>query len=143
MEAALRAAGEAFAVGEVPVGAVIWREGRVIANSRNETEATKDPSAHAEVLAIRRAAALLGNWRLEGCVLCVTLEPCTMCAGAIRLSRVPTVIYGAADPRMGAFGSLFDLSQDPRLGPVPRVISGVKESDCSGILKGFFEQRRG
>jgi tRNA(adenine34) deaminase len=139
---ALSAAAEAASAGEVPVGAVIWRDGSVIADSRNETEASKDPTAHAEVLAIRRAAAKLKNWRLEGCVLCVTLEPCTMCAGAIRLARIPTVVYGAYDPGMGAFGSLYDLSEDRRLGPVPRVISGVKESDCSGILKRFFESCR-
>ena len=143
MEMALSAAAAAAGAAEVPVGAVLWFDGTVIADSRNETEASKDPTAHAEVLAIRRAAAKLNNWRLEGCILCVTLEPCTMCAGAIRLARVPTIIYGASDPRMGAFGSLYDLSEDKRLGPVPRVIYGVKESDCSGILKGFFEKRRG
>jgi tRNA(adenine34) deaminase len=128
--------------GEVPVGAVFYHENQVIASAHNLVETNNDASAHAEVLVIREAAQKLGNWRLESGVLCVTLEPCTMCLGLIRLSRIKNVIFGASDPRLGAMGSLYDLSLDPRLGIPPRVVRGVAEQECVKVLRDFFELRR-
>ncbi len=142
MESALEQAEKAFGCSEVPVGAALGHSGKVIAAAANGMEGRTDATAHAEMLVMREAASRLGNWRLKDCVLCVTLEPCTMCAGAIRLSRLPAVIYGARDPRAGAFGSLYDLSQDARLGDPVRVVSGVEEDRCVKLLKDFFAAKR-
>lgn len=142
MGAALEQAEMALGQNEVPVGAAIGYQDSILAVAANRMEQGVDASAHAEMLVMRQAAKQLGNWRLKDCVLCVTLEPCTMCAGAIRLSRVATVIYGASDPRAGAFGSLYDLSQDSRLGAPVRVIKGIEEERCSKVLKSFFTARR-
>lgn len=129
--------------GDVPVGAVIIGPGgEVLALGRNEREAVKDPSAHAEIVAMRRAAADLKDWRLEECTLVVTLEPCVMCAGAIVAARIPRVVFGAWDERVGASGSLYDVLRDARLGKPIEVISGVLEAECSAQLTQFFEGRR-
>ena len=130
--------------GDVPVGAVMLdASGEVLALGRNEREANHDPSAHAEIVAIRKASADRGDWRLEDCTLVVTLEPCVMCAGAIVAARIPRVVFGAWDDRVGASGSLYDLLRDARLGKPVEVISGVLESECSEQLKQFFEDKRG
>jgi tRNA(adenine34) deaminase len=129
---------------DVPVGAVVLGPGgAVIGVGHNDREGSGDPTAHAEVLALRRAAAAVGAWRLSGCTLVVTLEPCTMCAGAIVLSRVDRVVYGADDPKAGAAGSLFDLLRDRRLNSRPEVVRGVLELECAAVLRAFFEGRRG
>lgn len=127
---------------DVPVGAVIVRDGAVIARGHNRREADGDPTAHAEVLAIRAAAEVLGSWRLEGCTLVVTLEPCTMCAGAIVLARIPRVIYGATDPKAGAAGSLMDVLDDPRLNHRADTTAGVRAQECGELLRAFFRARR-
>lgn len=128
---------------DVPVGAVIIDEsGNVIAQAANMREAQHDPTAHAEVLAIRWAAERLGTWRLDNATLIVTLEPCVMCAGAIVLSRLSRVVFGAWDPKAGAAGSLFDILRDRRLNHRPEVISGVREEECGQILRDFFIQQR-
>ena len=132
------------ATGDVPVAAlVIDKSGDVIGHARNEREATGDPTAHAEVLAIRRAADHRGAWRLEECTLVVTLEPCVMCAGAILSSRIPTVVFGAWDEKAGAAGSLFDLLRDRRLNHRVEVIGGVEEAACARLLREFFDERPG
>lgn len=132
------------ATGDVPVAAlVIDKNGEVIGHARNEREATGDPTAHAEVLAIRRAADHRGAWRLEECTLVVTLEPCVMCAGAILSSRIPTVVFGAWDEKAGAAGSLFDLLRDRRLNHRVEVIGGVEEAACALLLREFFDERPG
>ena len=144
MQLALAEARRALEHDDVPVGAVVLSPtGEVLGAAHNDRERTGDPTAHAEVLALRGAAAAVGAWRLTGCTLVVTLEPCTMCAGAIVLSRVARVVYGAADPKAGAAGSLFDLLRDRRLNSRPEVISGVQAEECSALLTDFFEQRRG
>ena len=128
---------------DVPVGAVIIDEnGNVIAQAANMREAQHDPTAHAEVLAIRWAAERLGTWRLDQATLVVTLEPCVMCAGAIILSRLSRVVFGAWDPKAGAAGSLYDLLRDRRLNHRPEVISGIREIECGQILRDFFSDRR-
>ena len=128
---------------DVPVGAVIIDEnGNVIAQAANMREAQHDPTAHAEVLAIRWAAERLGTWRLDQATLVVTLEPCVMCAGAIVLSRISRLVFGAWDPKAGAAGSLYDLLRDRRLNHRPEVISGVREIECGQILRDFFSDRR-
>ncbi len=128
---------------EVPVGAVILdRDQGVIARAHNRREADVDPTAHAEIVAIRAAARALGSWRLEGCTLVVTLEPCTMCAGAIVAARIERVVYGAADPKAGAAGSLWDVLRDRRLNHRAEVIGGVLAEDCAALLREFFGQRR-
>jgi tRNA(adenine34) deaminase len=133
------AAGDA----DVPVGAVVLdAAGMVIARARNRREADADPTAHAEIVAIRSAARALGSWRLAGCTLVVTLEPCTMCAGAVTAARLSRLVYGAADPRAGAAGSLWDVLHDRRLGPDVEVIGGVLAAECGGLLRDFFEQLR-
>ncbi|MBN8548676.1 MAG: nucleoside deaminase [Deltaproteobacteria bacterium] len=142
MQASLAEAKRAASFGEVPVGAVVAQGKEIIAFGRNEMELRCDPTAHAEVLAIRRATQVLGNWRLTESVLCVTLEPCTMCMGAIRLARIPVIVYGARDERMGAAGSLYDLSLDSRLGAGPRIISGICEKEAAEVLSEFFQHRR-
>ncbi|MCN9243169.1 tRNA adenosine(34) deaminase TadA [Streptomyces sp. RY43-2] len=142
MRLALDEAGRATAGGDVPVGAVLLgTDGSVLATGHNEREATGDPTAHAEILALRRAAAALGEWRLSGCTLVVTLEPCTMCAGALQQSRVDRVVYGARDEKAGAAGSLWDLVRDRRLNHRPEVIEGVLADECARLLTDFFRTR--
>ncbi|MEV5507717.1 tRNA adenosine(34) deaminase TadA [Streptomyces orinoci] len=142
MQEALAEAERAPATGDVPVGAVVLGpDGTVIGRGRNEREATGDPTGHAEVLAIRAAARTMGEWRLTGCTLVVTLEPCTMCAGAIVLSRLDRVVYGAADEKAGAAGSLWDVVRDRRLNHRPEVVSGVLADRCSALLTEFFRAR--
>ncbi|EDY67096.2 deaminase [Streptomyces pristinaespiralis ATCC 25486] len=144
MRLALGEADRAAQGGDVPVGAVVLSgEGTILAVGHNEREATGDPTAHAEVLAIRRAAAVLGEWRLTGCTLVVTLEPCTMCAGALVQSRVARVVYGARDDKAGAAGSLWDVVRDRRLNHRPEVVSGVLGEECSKQLTAFFRDRPG
>jgi tRNA(adenine34) deaminase len=143
MAHALELARSAGAEGEVPVGAVLVREGRVLAAGANRTITDSDPTAHAEVVAIREAARLLGDWRLTETTLYVTLEPCAMCAGAIVLARIPRVVYGADDPKAGMGGSLGNLLQDPRLNHRCEVVRGVKAAEAGEILKAFFRARRG
>ncbi|MFJ6466146.1 tRNA adenosine(34) deaminase TadA [Streptomyces sp. NPDC091387] len=139
---ALDEADRAAAAGDVPVGAVVLApDGTPLAAGHNEREATGDPTAHAEILALRRAAAALGAWRLSGCTLVVTLEPCTMCAGALVQSRVARVVYGARDEKAGAAGSLWDVVRDRRLNHRPEVIPGVLEADCAARLTAFFRHR--
>ena len=141
--AALEVARAAAALGEVPVGAVVLSaSGDVLASAHNEREALSDPTAHAEVLALRRAGAALGSWQLVGCTLAVTLEPCTMCAGALVLARVSRLVFGAWDAKAGAVGSLWDVVRDRRLNHRPEVIAGVREADCSALLAEFFAGRR-
>lgn len=142
MAEALREAAHAAAKGEVPVGAVIAHKEAIIARAHNTTEASATVTAHAEMHAINRASQTLGGWRLSDCILCVTLEPCTMCLGAIRLARIPTIIFGAGDSRQGAVGSLYDLSQDERLGNPIRVISNIQQKECEEILSQFFKKLR-
>ena len=142
MQAALEEAKKAFDLGEVPVGAVVVRDGEIIARAHNLTETSKDPTAHAEILAIREAARVLGGWRLIGCGLYVTMEPCSMCAGAIVWSRIEHLYYGAKDPKAGAAGSLFDIPGDIRLNHNPGVTGGVMEEECSAIVKDFFRALR-
>ncbi|MEU6481724.1 tRNA adenosine(34) deaminase TadA [Streptomyces sp. NPDC047017] len=143
MRLALEQAGGAVRGGDVPVGAVVLAAdgSTVLAAAHNEREATGDPTAHAEVLAIRRAAERTGRWRLSGCTLVVTLEPCTMCAGAIVLSRLDRVVYGARDEKAGAAGSLWDVVRDRRLNHRPEVIEGVLAGECAGVLTEFFRTR--
>jgi tRNA(adenine34) deaminase len=135
---------EAMTAGEdVPVGAVVLdAEGTVIGRGRNRREALGDPTAHAEIIAIRTAGQARGDWRLDDCTLVVTLEPCTMCAGAVLLGRLRRLVYGARDPRAGAAGSIWDVLHDPRLGEPVEVISGVLEAECSALLRDFFARRR-
>jgi tRNA(adenine34) deaminase len=143
MREALDEAQKALVHGDVPVGAVVLdAQGTVLARAHNDREGSGDPTAHAEVLAIRRASAELGGWRLEGCTLVVTLEPCTMCAGAIVLSRLQRVVYGAVDLKAGAAGSLWDVLRDRRLNHRPEVLPGVLEQECGAVLTSFFAGRR-
>ncbi len=142
MQEALVEARTAAVHDEVPVGAVIAYKGSIIARGRNTTEADQTVVSHAELNAINAAARVLNNWRLSECVLCVTLEPCTMCLGAIRLARIPTIILGAGDSKQGAVGSLYDLSQDTRLGAAVRVITGFRTAECGSILQEFFRRSR-
>jgi tRNA(adenine34) deaminase len=143
MRLALAVAGRARAGGDVPVGAVVLdAQGAVIGEGFNRRELDADPTAHAEVLALRAAAQRAGQWRLEGCTLVVTLEPCTMCAGALVLSRVDRVVFGAFDPKAGAVGSLWDVVRDPRLNHRPEVAAGVLAEECAGILREFFAAHR-
>lgn len=142
MDEALRQADEAARHGEVPVGAVIVCEGRVIARGRNEPIGASDPTAHAEIRALRQAALVMGNYRLPGCTLYATLEPCTMCAGAILHARIATLVYGAADPKTGACGSVIDVPAVALLNHQTRVVSGVRADRCGQVLREFFAQRR-
>ena len=143
MRAALAEARAAPDSGDVPVGAVILdASGTVIARGRNRREADGDPTAHAEIVAIRAAARAVGEWRLEGLTLVVTLEPCTMCAGAITAARLSRVVFGAADPRAGAVGSLWDVVRDQRLAPVPEVIGEVLADECLNVIRRFFSEHR-
>ena len=140
-----RALAEAIAAekqDEVPVGALIVRDGRVLAAAHNQRETLRDPTAHAEMIAITQAAEAIGSWRLEGCTLYVTLEPCPMCAGAIVQARIPTVVYGAADPKAGAVRTLFQLLDDARLNHRCEIVAGVLAEPCGAILSDFFRRRR-
>jgi tRNA(adenine34) deaminase len=142
MRQALDQAEQAFAEGEVPVGAVIVHTGRIVGAGYNQREQLCDPTAHAEMIAITQAAESLGSWRLEDCTLYCTLEPCPMCAGALVQARVPTVIYGTADPKAGACHSLFRIADDPRLNHRAIVIGGVMQAECRALLQEFFAQQR-
>jgi tRNA(adenine34) deaminase len=142
MRLALREAERALEHDDVPIGAVVVHEGEVLAAARNEREFRGDPTAHAEVLALREASARLGTWRLLDTVLYVTLEPCAMCAGAIVLGRVPRVIYAADDPKAGAAGSVLDVLAEPRLNHRPVVDRGLLAAEAAGMLRAFFASRR-
>jgi tRNA(adenine34) deaminase len=142
MRLALDEAAAAEALGEVPVGAVVVRAGELVARGHNLTHTLQDPSAHAEMVAIRRAAQIIGHWRLLDCTLYVTLEPCTMCSGAIVLARVPRLVYGAPDPKAGMTGSLGNLVQHPRLNHRVDLVGGVLERACGDVLRAFFRARR-
>ena len=143
MDWALILAGEAAANGDVPIGAIVLdAAGEVIGQGYNRREVDHDPTAHAEVVAIRQAASRLGSWRLEGCTLVVTLEPCLMCAGSILLARIPRVIMGAWEEKMGATGSQYDVLRDRRYPHTVEVISGVREQECAEILRAFFKEHR-
>jgi tRNA(adenine34) deaminase len=143
MRRALEAARGCLAHGDVPIGAVVTSGGEVVALAGNERELRGDPTAHAEVLALRSASAALGTWRLEGCSLYVTLEPCAMCAGAVVLSRVDRLVFGAADPKAGFAGSLGDLVRDQRLNHRAEVTGGVLAEESGELLRAFFRDRRG
>jgi tRNA(adenine34) deaminase len=142
MALAIERAREAERHGDVPIGAVIASGEEVLAAAGNERELRADPTAHAEILAIRAAAEGLGGWRLPGTTLYVTLEPCAMCAGAIVLARIPSVVFGASDPKAGAAGSVLDLLAEPALNHRPEVTGGVLEAECAGLLREFFASRR-
>ena len=144
MRLALAEAELALGAGDVPVGAVVVSaDGVLLGSGHNEREAGGDPTAHAELLALRRAAAAVRHWRLSGCTLVVTLEPCTMCAGALVLSRVDRVVFGATDPKAGAVGSLWDVVRDRRLNHRPEVMAGVLADEAGDLLRTFFQRARG
>jgi len=142
MELALAEARRAEEHGDVPIGAALLRDGELLAAAGNERELRGDPTAHAEVLAIRAAAAALGGWRLADTTLYVTLEPCAMCAGAIVLARIPTVVFAAPDPKAGAAGSVLDVLAEPALNHRPHVIAGVHAAESATLLRNFFASRR-
>ena len=142
MRMALAEAERALEENEVPIGAVIVREGRVIASAHNQREQLRDPTAHAEMIAITQAAGAIGSWRLEGCTLYVTIEPCPMCAGAILQARIPFLVYGAPDPKAGAVHTLYQLLSDPRLNHRPQITAGVLLAPCGEILTRFFQAQR-
>jgi len=142
MGLAIERAREAEAHGDVPIGAVIARDGEPLAAAGNERELRRDPTAHAEILAIRAAAEALGGWRLPDTTLYVTLEPCAMCAGAIVLARIPAVVFGAPDPKAGAVGSVLNVLAEPTLNHRPAVTAGVMEDECASLLREFFASRR-
>jgi tRNA(adenine34) deaminase len=142
MGIALREAKKAADRGEVPIGAIIVRHGAIIGRGYNLRESRQDPAAHAELIAIRQAARKIGNWRLTNTSLYVTLEPCIMCMGAILLARIERVIFGCFDPKGGAAGSLYDLSDDARLNHSVTLLSGIRQSECSSLLSGFFADLR-
>ena len=143
MKIALREAQKAYDIKEIPVGAVIVHEGRIIAQAHNQRELLHDPTAHAEMIAITQAADHLKSWRLENCLMYVTLEPCPMCAGAIVLARIRALVFGAWDPKAGAAGSLMNILQDSRLNHRVEITAGVMENECGAILKDFFVRLRG
>ena len=142
MRSAITEAVKARSKAEVPIGAVIVKGDKIIARGHNLRETSQDPTGHAELIAIRKAARKLGSWRLLDTVLYVTMEPCTMCMGAIILARIPTVVFGCLDPKGGAAGSLFDLSNDARLNHRVELVPRVLESECSALLTGFFAELR-
>jgi tRNA(adenine34) deaminase len=142
MRLAIREAERALEHGDVPIGAVVMRDGEVIGAGHNERELRQDPTAHAEMLALRQAAIAVGSWRVLDSVLYVTLEPCAMCAGAIVLARVPRVVYGTVDPKAGAAGSVLDVLAEPRLNHRPEVSAGLLAADCAALLTDFFGSRR-
>lgn len=141
MRKALDLAYKAAKKDEVPVGALIVRDGKILSTGYNKRETKKSPTAHAELLAIKKAAKKLGGWRLTRCTLYVTLEPCPMCAGAIINARIPRVVFGAADPKAGAFGSLYNLAEG-KLNHTPKTVSGVLQNECGGILSSYFKNKR-
>jgi tRNA(adenine34) deaminase len=142
MRLALREAERVLEHDDVPIGCVVAHEGEVVAAAGNERELRGDPTAHAEVLALREASRVLGGWRLDGAALYVTLEPCAMCAGAIVLARVPRVVYGTADPKAGAAGSVLDVLSEPRLNHRPEVAGGLLADESAELLRAFFSVRR-
>jgi tRNA(adenine34) deaminase len=142
MRLALREADRALEHEDVPIGAVLVRDGEVVAAAHNERELRQDPTAHAEIIALREAADAMGTWRLLDTVLYVTLEPCAMCAGAIVLARVPRVVFGASDPKAGACGSVLDILGEARLNHRPDVAGGLLAGECGGLLSAFFASRR-
>jgi tRNA(adenine34) deaminase len=142
MRLALREAERAAEHEDVPIGAVVAHDGEVIGAAHNERELLADPTAHAEILALRQAAKTLGSWRVLDAVLYVTLEPCAMCAGAIVLARVPRLVYGASDPKAGACGSVLDVVGEPRLNHRPQVAGGLLAGECGALLSEFFASRR-
>ena len=139
---ALEEAKKAAAMGEVPVGAVIVKDGEIIGRGHNETETEKDPTAHAEIIAIRQAAAHLGGWRLSGCDMFVTIEPCSMCAGAIVWSRIRKLYIGTPDPKSGACGSIFNIPQEPKLNHFTEIETGLMRDECALLMKDFFKKLR-
>ena len=143
MRIALEEARSAAAQGEIPVGAVLMKDGEVIARAHNRREADHDPTAHAEMLCMRQAARILGDWRLRGCTLYVTLEPCPMCAGAMVMSQLSHCVYGAADDKQGCCGSVYDLPGDPALAGRTQWQSGVMAEEAGDLLRSFFAGRRG
>jgi tRNA(adenine34) deaminase len=142
MDLAIEEAEVAANHGDVPIGAVVVRDGDVIGQGHNRREVDQDPTAHAEMLALRQAADAVGSWRLDGCSLYVTLEPCTMCAGALVLARIDTLVFGADDPKAGAVGALYDIPRDPRLNHQVTVVRGVAADRCGDLLRTFFQSRR-
>ena len=142
MRQAISQAGNAWALGEVPVGAVVVRDGEIIATGFNQPIGTHDPTAHAEIMALRAAATILGNYRLPGCELFVTLEPCIMCSGAMMHARLKRVVFGAPDPKTGACGSVTNLFAERRLNHHTDVVGGVLAEECGALLKDFFAERR-
>src|SRR5690242_5138214 len=142
MRLALREAARALDHDDVPIGALVVREGEVIGAGHNERELRADPTAHAEMIALREAARTLGSWRVLDSVMYVTLEPCAMCAGAIVLARLPRVVFGATDPKAGAAGSVFNVLEEPRLNHRPQVESGLLAEECADLLRSFFAPRR-
>jgi len=142
MQQALAEAEAAARLGEVPIGAVLVHQGSIVGRGYNLRETSNDPTTHAEMVAIRQAAKALGSWRLLDCTLYVTLEPCVMCMGAIILARVPRLVYGCRDPRVGAVGSIYDFSRDDRFNHRVEVTEGVLASECSELLSGFFQSLR-
>lgn len=142
MQEALKEARLALAEGELPIGCVIARNGSIIVQGHNLREQTNDPTAHAEIVAMRRAAEALGSWRLEGCTLYVTLEPCPMCAGAISQARIQRLVYGAADERYGCAGSVYRIPEDPAFNHFCPCNGGILEEECAALLHNFFEDRR-
>ena len=143
MRLALREATRALEHDDVPIGALVVRDGEVIGSGHNEREVRADPTAHAEMIALREAARAIGSWRVLDAVLYVTLEPCAMCAGAIMLARVPRVVFAATDPKAGAAGSVFDILAEPRLNHRPQVAGGLLAEESSDLLRAFFAPRRG
>lgn len=143
MRLALEQAREAAGIGEVPVGAVIYRGDEVLAKAYNLRESTADPTAHAEILALRQAANRLGTWRLDGCAITVTLEPCPMCAGALINSRIDRLVYGTTDPKMGCVDTMYQLCTDTRFNHRLEVVQGVLKDECVEVLQTFFQARRG
>ena len=142
MRLAIREASRAVDHGDVPIGAIVARDGEVIGAGHNERELRQDPTAHAEVIALREAARASGSWRVLDAVMYVTLEPCAMCAGAVVLARLPRVVFGAVDPKAGAVGSIFDVLREPRLNHRPEVAGGLLAEECAKLLTEFFRPRR-
>ena len=142
MRCALEEASKAAQAGEVPIGAVVAKGGKILAVAHNERETTKDPTSHAELLALRRAAAQTKSWRLTGCTLYTTLEPCPMCAGALHAARISRLVYAAPDPKAGAAGTLYDLPADSRLNHTFPTKSGLLETEAAALLRNFFQRRR-
>jgi tRNA(adenine34) deaminase len=142
MKIAIEEAQKAGAIGEVPIGAIVVKDGEIIGRGFNLRETDHDPTAHAEMIAIRQASQQINAWRLSGCTLYVTLEPCPMCAGAIVQSRVDVVVFGATDPKAGCAGTLFNLLEEPRFNHQPIVLAGILEQECGDLLRTFFRELR-